>query len=285
MISTKFFKFSRYRSYDLVTALYLIIWIFLIVLFYSKIYHAELFLIFHFLALIFTLSFAGIFPSNHIVSFFRNWYPVFYLPLFFTALHYLIPQINPDNVDHILISLDISLTGTYPTVWMENFNYPLLTEILELSYLTFYFLPLLVLIPLYIRKRETLFNEAALAFLLGFYLSYFGYLTFPALGPRYFLASVQTSPLASGGFYHSIASALNGLENIQWDAFPSGHVTIALLFSHYAYLYFRKTFYWALPVVILLVISTIYLRYHYLVDVFAGIILYGIIIIICRKLK
>ena len=281
----KFIQLDRFRVYDVLTLIYLGTWMFVIVIFHSAIHHSLIYLLSYFIALNFAFLFAGMVPINNWINFFRNWYPVFFLPLSFAAFHYLIPSIHPSNIDNTLIKIDFWLLGSNPTVWLERYHYSFLTEILQISYLTFYFLPLLILIPAYVKRKEKLFNEFALVILLGFYISYFGYLIFPALGPRYFLAHLQHIPLVTSNVYNSISSALNGLENIQWDAFPSGHVTIALLYSHYAFKYFRKMFFWTLPIVLLLIVSTVYLRYHYLIDVIAGIALYGVVLLVSHKIK
>ncbi len=281
----KLIQIDRFRAYDVITLIYLATWISLIVIYHSVIPHTNIFLIFHLIAFIFTLLFAGMLPVSAWIDFFRKWYPFLFLPLSFAVFHYLIPRIHPGNIDNTLIKIDLWLIGSNPTVWLEKYHYSFLTEILQISYLAFYFLPLLILVPFYIQKKEKLFNEFALVILLGFYLSYFGYLIFPALGPRYFLANLQHIPLVTSNVYNSISSTLNGLENIQWDAFPSGHVTIALLYSHYAFKYFRKMFFWTLPIVLLLIISTVYLRYHYLIDVIAGIALYGVVLLVSHKIK
>jgi membrane-associated phospholipid phosphatase len=284
MMKEWLYCFKRIRKYDVLTIDYIFIWIFLIILYFNVIPYAGPILGFHIAALFISISLPILSPDFFLLKFLRNWYPFFFLPLFFTALHYLIPAINPRSVDTVLIKMDLILTGTYPTIWVERFYAPLVTEILQLSYLTFYFLPLLVLIPLYAKKDKTEYNRFVTVILLGFYLSYFGYLLFPALGPRYFLAHMHQTSLIGKGIYHSISSTLNGLENIQWDAFPSGHVTVALLFSHYAFIYYKKIFFWTIPVVTLLILSTIYLRYHYFVDLLAALILYWIIILVDRKL-
>jgi membrane-associated phospholipid phosphatase len=128
-----------------------------------------------------------------------------------------------------------------------------------------------------VNRRWLEFDRFSFSILLTFYLSYFGYLLFPALGPRYFLAHFHDIQLSGKGIYHAIRDTLDGLENIQWDAFPSGHVGIALVYLHFAFRYFRRIFYVSCFVVLLLILSTVYLRYHYVVDVLGGVILYGIV--------
>lgn len=278
-VQAPFYSIDRLKKYDLLTAIYLIFWIVLILLKYSHIPGAFLFLNLHVAVLMLVFILGGIKSDTTFLKFIQHWYPFMFLPLFFTALHYLIPIIHPQNLDQVLIKIDRFITGTDPTVWLERFYNPLLVEIMQLSYLTFYFLPLLILIPLYFRRDYQRFEQLGFSFLLTFYLSYFGYLMFPALGPRYFLAHEQQIILDGTGIYHSISVTLNGLENIQWDAFPSGHVAVALVFSYFAYRFFRNTFYATIPVVSMLVLSTVYLRHHYVVDVMAGVVLSAIIIL------
>jgi membrane-associated phospholipid phosphatase len=60
------------------------------------------------------------------------------------------------------------------------------------------------------------------------------------------------------------------MEKNKWDAFPSGHTLIVLVLLHYSYRFASRIFLIYLPLVLSLVISTVYLRYHYFVDVVAG---------------
>ncbi len=281
-MAEKFYSFENFEKYDWLTAGYLSIWILLIIINYSIIPGAFLFLGLHFAVLSVVFFLGGIAAISTALRLIKHWYQFLFLPLFFTALHYLIPVIHPGNLDMILIRIDRIFTGTDPTVWLERLYNPLLVEIMQWSYLTFYLLPLMILIPLYVRNDFRKFNRFGFSILLTFYLSYFGYLIFPALGPRYFLAHEQTIILDGTGIYHSISAALNGLENIQWDAFPSGHVAVALVYSYFASRYFPKIFYITIPVVCFLILSTVYLRYHYLVDIAAGMVLFAIIIAIDR---
>ena len=57
------------------------------------------------------------------------------------------------------------------------------------------------------------------------------------------------------------------------DCFPSGHTEIALVVLLYAWRFERRYFCGLLPAVGLLLFSTVYLRYHYVVDVLAGALL------------
>lgn len=285
MDSKHFFSYRRFKKIDCLTLFYLSIWIILISIFYGSIENANIFLLLHFSTMGLIILIAGIFPQMPFLKFINRWYAFFLLPLFFSVLQYLIPPLRGTNLDPQLINIDFFLLRQHPTIWFEKFYSSFTTELLQLSYLTFYFLPLLLLIPLYRREDLKKFDRFSFAVLITFYLSYFGYLIFPALGPRYYLAHLHSTPLHGTGIYHAIKNALNGLENIQWDAFPSGHVAIALICSHFAFRYFPKIFYFTLPIIALLFISTVYLRYHYVIDILAGIFLYFIVVIIDWRMK
>jgi len=71
----------------------------------------------------------------------------------------------------------------------------------------------------------------------------------------------------------AIERTLNELERTKFDVFPSGHTMIAVAVLLVAFRRARDVFRVLLPVAVLLVLSTVYCRYHYVVDVLAGIIL------------
>lgn len=279
-----YWRLKNFRNYDWLTVWYLAIWIILLILFRNKIPYFKLFLTLHILSGGISFLLGGFQPESAPLKFLRVWYPLFFLPLFFTALHYLIPAIHPRTIDLDLIKMDILLFGTNPTVWLEKLYHPLLTDILLACYSIFYFLPLIILIPLYYRGERKNFERVAFGFLLAFYLSYFGYLLFPALGPRFYLAHLHQTSLRGYIIFHYLSKTLNGLENIQWDAFPSGHVAVAMVYLYFARQFLKRVFIWTLPLVLLLVFSTVYLRYHYFVDVLSGLVLFGIVFLIDRRI-
>ena len=93
---------------------------------------------------------------------------------------------------------------------------------------------------------------------------------FPAIGPRYTLAHLYSIPLEGSFLTDLVRDGLNALEHNKRDAMPSGHTQIALIVLYLAYQYERFLFYVFVPIIIGLIISTVYLRYHYVIDLFAG---------------
>lgn len=206
--------------------------------------------------------------------------------LVFNSLGALIASLHATTLDAFLISVDHAIFGAHPTVWLERFISPALSAILQFAYISYYFIPLSLGIVLIARGRFKEFEEVLFGILLCFYLSYAGYLLFPAIGPRFTLGHLQTGDLQLTPLITSIQEALNNLEKNKTDAFPSGHTAVAVMSLYYAWsLRERKLFTVLVPTVTALLVSTVYLRYHYVIDVIAGIALTALTIELAPGLR
>lgn len=268
---------NRLRSADSVTIGYQLIALLLIFTHFGKVEHAALFTVFH-IAVILLLAYLPKLPQNKYLDFLRFWNPVFIIPVNFSELHYLVHSVHPQDMDNLLIAFDKALFGVNPTVWLERLTSPVLTEYFQIVYTTFYFLPIVLALLLYRSERLKEFDFFALIMVYGFYLSYIGYFLVPAIGPRFTLNHLQTFPLKGLFLTEIIRHTLDSLENIQRDAFPSGHTAMTFLTMYYAAKYHKKYFYVLLIVGSSLILSTVYLRYHYVADVLGGIAMAFIVI-------
>jgi len=204
----------------------------------------------------------------------------------FNSLGPLIAGIHATTFDAFLIAIDHAIFGVHPTVWLERFASPLLTSMLQFAYISYYFIPFSLGVILIARGRFEEFEEVLFGILLCFYLSYVGYLLVPAIGPRFTLIHIQTGNLQISPFIEKIQQTLNALEKNKTDAFPSGHTAVSLICLYYAWKTREKLLFAALiPLVTGLIMSTVYLRYHYVIDVLAGISLTGLTIALAPGLR
>ncbi len=197
-------------------------------------------------------------------------FPTMSILLVFDSLGRIVHSINPRDIDPFLIRLDYAIFGVYPTVWLERWINPFLTDILQAAYSSYYFLPVTLGVMLKVKSKEAELGHSLFLIMLCFYLSYVGYLLMPALGPRYAMAHLQHADLKGFVIAGPIQELLNRLEGIKRDAFPSGHTAIALTVLYLSYLHERGLFRIFLPCVLALIFSTVYCRYHYVVDVLGG---------------
>jgi len=198
-----------------------------------------------------------------------NFYPMAIIPMIYESLGVLIPALRGPSRDAWLVAADRAIFHADPTVWLERVVWPPLTDLLLLAYSTYYFFPIVVGVALW-KKDPALARKFIFTLSFTFYLSYAGYFLIPAQGPRVALAAEQSVALEVTPVSRAISRKLNELEHTKDDAFPSGHTMITVLCLLVAYRESRKLFRAWLPIAVLLIVSTIYCRFHYVVDVLAG---------------
>ncbi len=210
-------------------------------------------------------------------------FPVIAVLLVFDSMGWLIRYINPITYDHVLIRMDFLIFKVHPTVALERLTYPAITEIMQIAYTSYYFLPIILGVVLKIKGKEKDFNQMLFLVILCFFLSYIGYIIVPAIGPRYTMNHLQNIDLHGIFLRDIIDSTLNTLEGVKRDAFPSGHTAVTLVVLYLSFRFHRSLFWIFLPFVFTLLLSTVYLRYHYVVDVIGGILLFVFTIFIGEK--
>ena len=201
-----------------------------------------------------------------------DFYPAAFIPVLYETLGPLIFAARGQPRDALLIAADRALFGTDVTVRLQSIVRPWLTNFFYLSYTTYYFIALALGFVLWRRSRRDL-QRFIFTLTLCYYVSYAGYFLVPALGPRFALAGSHTIVLETTPLSAAIAHTLDQLEHTKLDVFPSGHTMIAAAVLLIAYRRARDAFGVLLPVACCLILSTVYCRYHYVVDVLAGLIL------------
>jgi len=201
-----------------------------------------------------------------------DFYPAAFIPLLYETLGPLIAAARGGARDDLLIAADRRLLGTDVTVWLQRLVTPLANDFFYLSYTTYYFIALSLGVVLWFQDKPAL-RRYIFTLTFCYLVSYAGYFALPALGPRYALADRHTVSLETTPISRTISETLNSLEHTKFDVFPSGHTMIAVTVLLVAFRRARRAFWWLLPVACCLIASTVYCRYHYVVDVIAGAVL------------
>ena len=213
----------------------------------------------------------------------HRWYLYVMIFLLYKEMYLMVRPIHPVDYDSVLISIDHALFGVNPTHWLLQFAHPLLTEVLQLGYSSYFLLCSIVGVDVFRTHSWKEFDTTVFMIVYGFYLSYLGYFLFPAVGPRFTLHSfalisqelpglIVTEPLrAFINWGESISGSMpNAIQYVQRDAFPSGHAQLSLILVYCAF-HFKTPLRWLVAVLAcLLIAGTIFLRYHYVIDVVAG---------------
>jgi len=210
--------------------------------------------------------------------FFRSWYPLPTVAYYYREMAVLIPGIWHTDADRWLADLDFGFWHANPTVWLERVHTPVLTEFLQLVYTLFVPAVLLVAFLLWKRRKFAEFQYYAFLIALGYLVSYIGYVIVPARGPRFVLRSVQHIPLQGLWLFDIMQNTLDRLESAHYDCFPSGHTELTILACWGSRLISNRLFRVYLAYTPLIIFATVYLRYHYTVDLLAGIIVAALLI-------
>jgi membrane-associated phospholipid phosphatase len=190
------------------------------------------------------------------------------LPTVFSTLGAILPGIHPEPFEWRWLAWDRRLFGSDPTVELQVWLVPWTTEVLQWAYASFYFVPIAAVAAAGAKRGGGAFDKALLHVQFGFLCSYLGYVLWPTLPPYLFLDHGE--PLRGVFLAERIHAWIDSAEINRWDCFPSGHTMLSLLSLVIAWRYARLAFWLLGPLVVLVVFSTMALRYHFVVDVIAG---------------
>ena len=169
-------------------------------------------------------------------------------------------------------------------IQLEQISSPWLTEVMQWVYTSYWLFPLATLVLVARRQPPALLVRALFSVVASLFLCYVGFYLVPASGPNIHnnfgpLHATHVDPLP---LYH-FDSSLPGLwatawlrelmftvERTKFTCFPSGHVAATVVCMVLA----RRVGGWSSGILQALglgiVFSTVYLRYHYVIDVVAG---------------
>lgn len=200
-------------------------------------------------------------------------------PFSFLMLAFVVPYANPWHQERLLYDIDTAaFLGRNPNVMLDTMATPWLTELLQAVYSVYYGIPLLLLVAMILRRSSGGLERGLFDVLVCLYGSYVGYFLVPATGPNINRLGLYpphfADPMEGLWFAERIRASLFEAEWIKQDCWPSGHTALSFVCLMIARREGVRWAYWALLApVTLLIFSTMYLRYHYVIDVACGFLL------------
>lgn len=194
-------------------------------------------------------------------------YPIA-LNVVFPQMKTAIPKIHPEKMDAVLQNLDSMGVGTNLSLRLQPLVDPVLTEFFSLCYMLF-FIYLFFSLIYYFCGDVVLLKKFIIGLFTIYGIGFLGYSFVPAVGPYKAMADQFAVPLT--GWWITkwnaavVARGSNGV-----DVFPSLHCAVSSFFLFFDRQHRPWRFKLYLVPCVGLWISTIYLRYHYFVDVLCG---------------
>ncbi|HYC78461.1 MAG TPA: phosphatase PAP2 family protein [Planctomycetota bacterium] len=216
-----------------------------------------------------------------------------FVPTVFTQVGFLIKALRGADYAVRLAAIDRRLFGGRdPLEALEAIATPWLTEAMQWAYTSYLLMPAAAVILIAVKAPPAATSRAAFSLLGVMYLSYVGYWIVPAGGPNLHnnfgpLLDVSAAyPYPVHRDLYTFRTDLPGTwladelrlwmfraELTKQDCFPSGHAAVAVTCWGVARRLGRVYGLWFAPFALGVVLSTVYLRYHYVIDVIAGVLL------------
>lgn len=206
------------------------------------------------------------------LAFLHELYSVFLVPALYLELNVLSGLSGGRMYDDKVMSWELAIFGgSTPASWLsEKFPWLWLSEFLHFCYLSYYPMILFVAYRFYRYTERELFRAYLWSVHASCFAIYSIQMFFPVMGPRPLFP-----PLAEHlqGPFWWLCHYLCGQGAANAAAFPSGHVTFAVLAILAVGRWDTKVYPYLLPVSLGLILCTVYGRFHYGVDALAGMLI------------
>lgn len=192
----------------------------------------------------------------------------------FVELHLILPAASGAAVDAELHAFDLRVFGIEPAVAWDRFVTPPVTEWFSFYYYGYFVIVAVHVFPaLFLGRDQKFLTTFGFGFLWLYCVGHIVYTIVPAYGPYAHLSFQH--PL-EGGRWWPLVQRTVASGGARTDVFPSLHTAGPVYLTLYSIIHRRRSpfrYTWV-PLAFAstqIVIATMFLRWHYLVDIFAGI--------------
>ncbi len=224
-------------------------------------------------------------PASAALAFLRHFYPILLFTGFYRETGLLNTMIVGNYLDPFFIRLEEQLFGCQPSLdlmrWLPCLA---VSELLYASYFCFYVMVVGVGLALYVQDKGRFAHYISIVAFV-FYACYLAFIFLPAAGPSLFWTEGPRSLRAHGlpawqpefpaavqrGPFFQLMKLIYRSFELPGGAFPSSHVAVAICTALFSWRYLPRIRHIHVVVVVLLCFATVYCRYHYVVDVVAGV--------------
>ncbi len=206
-------------------------------------------------------------PLPHLI---RNTYPIILSGYFYSETVFY-NKLFFDNIDPFLVDIEAIIFGFQPSLEFSSyFSNTFFSEIMYFGYFSFYVLILGFTLYVFLKKKK-FFNEAVFLLSASLYQFYFIFGLLPSEGPQFYF-SAPDNILPNAYFFDKIMHFIQLTAEQPTGAFPSSHVGVSVIIMIIARKRASIFFKIAFPFVVILILSTVYIKAHYLIDVIGAIV-------------
>jgi hypothetical protein len=197
----------------------------------------------------------------------------------------ILPAVSSRAMDADIFAFDMRVFHVEPSLAWDAFVSPTTTEWFAFFYFGYFAILAMHVLPMMLVERDM---QRLAHFSLGIFMVFCGghlvYMLVPGYGPYRYLADQFSHPLSGGVFWRLVRETVDA-GGAQKDIFPSLHTAVPTFFALFSFRY-GKTFpfkytRWVMGFLASQIIcATMFLRWHYLVDICAGIVLATLAVVV-----
>ena len=200
------------------------------------------------------------------------------------------------NLDHHFAALEQSIFGCQPALEFANhWTHPVWSELMYLGYSSYFLLISIVVVYYFIWRYEE-FQRTVFIILTSFFVYYVIFVALPVTGPQYYYLAAGLDNISQGvfpnvgdyflthdemmkmpgyedGWFYQIMVNAHSAGERPTAAFPSSHVGVTVILLLLAWRSKSRLLIWfVFTLFLLMCLATVYIRAHYVIDVFAGLL-------------
>ncbi len=193
-------------------------------------------------------------------------------------LREILPAVSQRVLDANILDFDLRVFGFEPAVAWDWLVTPATTEWFAFFYFLYFAILIVHMIPMLFVSRDMVrLAHFSLGTLMIFTIGQLTYMVVPGYGPHHHLAGQFHNELSGGHFWQAVVGAV-AAGGAQKDIFPSLHTALPTFFTLFSYMHrARAPFKYTWPVMAFIssqiIVATMFLRWHYLIDIVAGVTL------------
>jgi hypothetical protein len=196
----------------------------------------------------------------------------------FFQLREILPAVSPWSDDASIYAFDLRVFGFEASVALDRFVTPTTTEWFAFFYFLYFLILCVHVLPMvFVNKDPHLLNRFGTGVLLLFMSAHIIYMIVPGYGPYWYLKDTFHHELTGATFWPLVRETVDA-GGAQKDIFPSLHTAAPTFFAIFSFRHRdRFPFKYTWPVMAFvatqIIVATMFLRWHYLVDIVAGLTL------------
>jgi len=210
---------------------------------------------------------------SRILHFVRSIYPITLFGYFFISLRVVNLIIFSEYLDPFFMKIDLAMFGYYPSMeWGKVLHQAWIQEFISFAYFSYF--PMIAGLPVYFyfRNRQA-FNKLIFRLSFSFYICYFIFGLLPVVGGRYLPEAHELSMQNRGWLFGWIMAWIYSNTTHWGGAFPSSHVIISLILTFSTLAHYKRMGVILLLICVFLAIATVFLHYHWFIDMLAGVLM------------